>query len=232
MSMLCFVTLILTATFTLPPSSALSKSPSFESAGLTQYQHQRPTIHTGCGSVIDDLERMADTSSHGMTNRGDHGNWAHELTHYVNSMFRRAASREHGGKWNGFYAGDGWALTLPEPNIKLMDIAKEIPKADRGRAYQTYLINQQKWWNSEPLYILDEATAAASGLRYHTSSRTTDKGREALLSEWICYSSALVRAVQKRDPGYSHLAELEAFVRWHNARCFYLITQHQALVKP
>lgn len=169
---------------------------------------------------------MADKASHGMRATHDPGNWAHELTHYVNSMFRRAATKQYSRKSNGCYISGGYALTLPEPSLTLADIARLVPQELRTTTYQIYLKDQQKWWNREPLYVLDEATAAYNGLLYQVQARKTDNGREKLLRNWIGLTKVLVVAVEKKDPGYSHLPQLKAFVAWYGQAGDLLADRH------
>jgi len=200
-----------------------------EPGDLIRYKYYRPNITTGFGPVVDDLERMADSASHGMTNRSDPGNWVHELTHYVNARMRSHASRHYGRPANGFYVLGGLSIWLPEPAIKLADVSRIIPPRQQGNSYQTYLIDQQRWWNNEPLYILDEATAAANALCYQVTEGRIDRQRERLAIQFRGYSNALLRAVLMRDSRYSHFEQLRAFVVWHNLRLEHLIQQHQAL---
>jgi len=225
--MVACATIVLAGEWTQATTTTTSlTAPSFETSGLIKYLHSRPHIVTGYGPVIDDLEQMADKASHGMTNKSDLGNWAHELTHYVNSMFRRAATRQFQQPGNGCYIVGGYALTLPEPALTLADIARRVPKEHRNGTYDTYLVRQQRWWNKEPLYVLDEATAAMNGLQYQVDARKTDKHREKLLRDWMVLVKILVITVRERDPGYSHLPQLEAFVDWYVARGKLMADRH------
>lgn len=194
-----------------------------------KYLYSRPNITTGFGPVIDDLERMADKPDHGMTARSDPGNWAHELTHYVNSMFRQAASKEHGRPWNGFYCLDGYAVTLPEPKVTLEQVSSMVPRSQHNAVYKNYFVSSRQWWDNEPLYLLDEATAAMNGLQYFIYANEQDCGRADLLEKWRVLTPYLIKAVENFDPGYDHLDELKAFVAWQRAYSHYLLTQHKRL---
>jgi hypothetical protein len=172
----------------------------------------RPDYTTGYGPVIDDLEQHVD-GEHPMRNEKDPGNWAHELSHWVHSVLRKETKERD----NCFYVGEGKYLRLPEPSTTLKQIAEEIPKDERGASYNLYFVEQRSDWNDVPLYVLDEACCYTTGLQYHVTSKTKDKRREEAAEEFVLYSQALVRAVEKHDPGYSHLDVLKDFVDW-NAR--------------
>lgn len=161
-----------------------------------------------------------------MRNTSDPGNWAHELTHQVNSMFRHAATVKYGREGNGCYIVGGYALTLPEPKLTLADIARQVPPSWRDRTYQTYLVSQRRWWNRQPLYVLDEAAAAHNGLLYQVTVRRMDSERERLARSWINLTKVLVVAVGKNDPNYSHLPQLKTFVSWYGARVKLMADRH------
>ena len=200
---------------------------SFDQAGLTKYLYPNPQT-TGFGRVLDDLESMA-VGPHQMRNESDPGNWAHELTHHVNAAFRSEASRIFGRQGNGFYVLSGYAIMLPEPNVTLKQVATLIPQKHRSDTYKEYVIASQRWWNKEPLFMLDEAVAAMNGLEYHVDKGTPDRGREILMRDWLVLVPYLLEAVEKFDPGYSHHDELKNFISWQLAYADYLATLHNRL---
>lgn len=68
------------------------------------------------------------------------------------------------GAINGFYIMNGYYCTVNEPsNIKLSTIANLIPRDLRKVSYQLYLVEQQRYWNNESCYIIDEAVAYQNG---------------------------------------------------------------------
>lgn len=173
----------------------------------------RPDVTTGYGAVIDDLERRVG-ANHPMRNEKDPGNWAHELTHYLQNDLRNVTKEND----NCFYVGNGSYLRLPEPRLKLKQVADEIPPHERGEAYQTYFVSQLSQFPNSPLYVLDEACCFAIGVEHHRVTDTKDAYREARLLEFSAYCRALVRAVKKHDPQYKELPLLEAFVEWNLRR--------------
>lgn len=173
----------------------------------------RPAYTTGFGPVIDDLEQHSD-GRHPMRNENDPANWAHELTHQLNSDLRQQ-TREHD---NCFYVFGSKYIRLMEPDITLRQVARMVPVEDRGDAYQTYFVDSLRWWNDEPLYTLDELCAYLAGMQYNASIGERDAYCEKLAGEFVVYSSWLVKAVEKYNPDYDQLGELRVFVEWSKRR--------------
>jgi hypothetical protein len=84
--------------------------------------------------------------------------WGHEGTHGVNSLLRQNFPGN-----NGFYTLDDNCFIAPEPNFKLRDVAKRVPRELRHDGYQLYLVQQQRWWNDSPLYVFDELSSYFNG---------------------------------------------------------------------
>jgi hypothetical protein len=166
----------------------------------------RPNIETGFGELIDDLERHAQ-AGHPMRNKKDPGNWVHELTHQINSNLRKD------GK-NCFYVFGGKYISLKEPNITLSQIKVKV----KGPLYQLYLVNQRRYFEHQPLYILDEATASTNALQYCIENKIKDNHREKCALEFIEYSKDLLRTVQELDPDYEDMEALKAYVEWNEER--------------
>jgi len=178
------------------------------------YPEVRPNLKDqGYGWMINDLERHAHAGNP-MRNESDPGNWVHELTHQVNSDIR-VATRAHD---NAFYVMKGRYVIFVEPNVTLKQVAKMVPEKDRGPIYHSYLVEQQRGWNREPLYVLDEATAYANGLQYHVTTHTKDQSRLDYANEFLAYTEALIRTIEKYDPDYKQLTELREYVEWNKRR--------------
>jgi hypothetical protein len=183
------------------------------------YDSLRPDLEpTGFGPVIDDLERHA-TAGHPMRNRRDPGNWAHELSHQVNSQIRE-------GRNNGFYVLKNRCLVLPEPNFTLDKVADAVAKKDRGPSYNLYLIKMVRWWRDEPLYVMDEATAYATGLEYAVVAGHKDQSRRNSANEFVTYSRVLLETTKRLDSDYPELGVLEDYVNWNAARVSQLTNKH------
>lgn len=115
------------------------------------------------GGLLGDIDcRMWAPKNVGFTwktYRGkDKVNWAHEGTHSVNSRIRNLNKVD-----NGYYLLYGDAISLKHPKFKLKDIAKSVPKDKRCSLYKLYIVKQQRSWNNEPLYVLDELVAYTNG---------------------------------------------------------------------
>lgn len=152
-------------------------------------------VETGY-AIVDDLESHA-TPGHPMRNERDVGNWVHELTHQVNCELRN----KRGG--NCFYVLDNKYLWLPEPAVTLRQVITE-----RSDIFDADAIRE---WNNRPLYILDETTACTNGY-------LQDPERKWGALKCVEHSKALVRAIEKHDPGYSHLQVLKEYVEWNENR--------------
>lgn len=119
-------------------------------------------VSPSLGEVLGDIEsRMP--RGHIYQFPDDLITWAHETTHGLNSKIRND-NRPPGIKTNAFYLLDGKGLVMIEPpGLRLSDVAPLIPRNLRGRIYQLYMIDQQRWWNNEPLYMWDEWVAYMNG---------------------------------------------------------------------
>ena len=210
--------------------------PRDDSAHLVQWSKARKDVDYGHGPIVDDIESyvLDNRFSRQMRDKNDIGNWVHEQTHYVNARFRitmKKRSKIHG--WNSAYVLNGYAFSALEPSITLADVAVAVPEAKKGRFYKQALIEPQNdprgERNSQPLYVLDEASAAANALCYQVSVKKMDATRCSLALEWADYSDALVVAVEKDDSEYESLNKLRWFVTWHNVRIRFLSQAHRNL---
>lgn len=92
----------------------------------------------------------------------DHGRITnvHETVHGINSYLNNAFFAK---KVRGFYAGNGRAILLPQPDIKLSRVIPYIPDILKEYRYKTYFISLLKTWNDVPLYPMDEWSAYIAG---------------------------------------------------------------------
>jgi len=181
------------------------------------YPVLRPDVTTGYGKIIDDLEQHS-VAKHPMRNKVDPGNWAHELTHFINSKLREPGD-------NCFYFLEGRYVRLPEPKITILQVARFVDDAHRGTSYDIYF-RQSRSWVNQPLYLMDEASAYANGLAYHVEAGTKDNNRVEIANEFVVYSKALLAAVRKLDPEYPKLHELSVLVSWYEKRIKYLTDRY------
>lgn len=110
------------------------------------------------------------------------------------------------GRINGFYVLHNTCCTIPEPShLKLATIARLIPSQYRKVSYQLYLVDQQRYWNDESTYILDEVFAYQNGsllgLQVGDMSRTEDSFHRGL--EMNLYGLYLMKEAQ--DPAIAQV---------------------------
>lgn len=131
----------------------------------------------------------------------------HECLHAVNSRIRR----EYVGK-AGFYLKNDKAFIFSPVPVKLKEVAALVEQKDKNHLYQTYLIDAQKDWNDEALYVLDELSAYVAGYQvgreYNLTARYQDsqKSGYALLT----FSKIVLQLAKERN--YSEIEELTKFV--------------------
>lgn len=141
--------------------------------------------------------------------------YCHEATHMLNSRIRRDYG---GGNFNAVYVGNGRAYVAPEPKVTLRQISEYVDESLRNSTYKLYFIQQQRDWNEQPLYILDEWTAYANGSLAAIELDDDPHGTYERALWFNHFADCLIQAVQDHDPGYSHLEELTHFVTWHKRR--------------
>ena len=136
--------------------------------------------------------------------------WAHETEHGLNSRIRC----RYQGHVNAAYIPGGLALVLPEPPVTLGEVARAIPPADRGPVYSLYLVEQRRYWDREPLYLVDELSAYTIGAAVGIEHGLTRRAAESLAYAAELRGYALVMAALARQRGYSHAAELDSALAW------------------
>lgn len=142
-------------------------------------------------TVLGDIE--AHTSS--VFRSGDVVTNVHESVHQINSELR---NKYH---CPAFYILQDKAILVDEPkNVRLSDIAKEIRPAERGPNYQLYLIQQQKDWNNQPTYVLDEWSAYRAGSICAAETGVRVEDAKNHLVEFTRYAWALVRLAPELRP--------------------------------
>lgn len=131
---------------------------------------------------------------------------AHEWNHGINSDIRNSVK----GNFNAYYVGNDHAIWLPEPRTTLAKVSKFVPYTLQGSRFKLYLIEQQVYWNNQPLYIFDEFVA------YRTSTivaieeckkKDIEKGGERTDEAFSClefsiYGLAVCMAIKQDDPTY------------------------------
>jgi hypothetical protein len=138
----------------------------------------------------------------------------HELTHGVSNRLH-ASTVKH-----GIYLLDGKGIVLKHPKVTIEQVANSIPKAERGRIFDLYLVQQRKDWNKSPIYLLDEHNAYIHGTLAHRQLGLGVKRRETYdhAREMERYVRQLVKVVERHDPAYPDMEKLKTFVEWQSDR--------------
>jgi hypothetical protein len=139
---------------------------------------------------------------------------AHEMNHGVSNRLH-ASTIKH-----GIYLGNGTGIILPHPQVTIKHVADRVPKDQRGKVYDLYMVQQRRDWNKSPIYILDETVAYYTGCVAHKQLGYGKHRSETFefAKELQRYSEVLVDTVRKLDPTYPEMVTLEKFVRWQGDR--------------
>jgi hypothetical protein len=145
---------------------------------------------------------------------------AHETTHGINSEIRNANQRA-GARVNGFYVLQGRGVLVEDPNIKMQNALRFVPKNLRSYRWPLYMEQQIKSWNDTPTYILDEWVAYVNGGQCGVDDVRQGKWRGQWTDvvsgccDFSFYAVALAMATKADDPRYwdSH-PQLRDFLVW------------------
>jgi hypothetical protein len=137
--------------------------------------------------------------------------WAHETTHGINARIRNELRVQ-----NGFYCLFNRAFTIDSPKITLKDISNNTPASlKQGKTYKLYIVQQQRYWNDTPLYVLDELTAYTNGAIVGIENQMWDRATYSLecAKEMLEFSKI---ALSLCPSNYSHTTELAKYIRWYS----------------
>lgn len=134
----------------------------------------------------------------------------HECTHGVNSMLRQ----RFGGEC--YYIADGKFVRFPSIGIRLEAVRQRCKY--RGMSFDLYLVQQQRYWGSNALYLFDEWSAYANGAAVAVYRRVAGQNWSEVLQacEFGYYTYELLQLV---PDSYPQKRQLELFWRWHAKRC-------------
>lgn len=199
-------------------ASVRANVPAFR-AGWVQVQPVRSFQNAAHGKLGSEIQSMLPAGHIYLTAGESNVNAAHETTHGVNSRVRQM----YGSGVNAFFVGQGSdaknnAFVCREPRLRLSDVLARVPGDLRGGGCALYLGRQQRDWNDQPTYCLDEWTAYVNG-----ATVGFDIGRPEWMEleraiEFCGYATALVLAVEDIDPGYADKDALAAFIGWQLCR--------------
>lgn len=137
-------------------------------------------------------------------NRGD-GRYtdAHETSHFISSEIRNANT----GHNNGFYLLNDIGVLLEHPKITIREAGGYIPRTLRGMRYQLYFVDQLRYWNEDPLYIVEELNCYTLGgmtalddAKNNRSLERTDAVAGSF--EFSIYTLGMIMCIQDKDKSY------------------------------
>lgn len=185
------------------------------------YQPKQNETDKRWGAVLTEIQQHLDPS-HGNTYYSkDNITHAHETTHGINADVRNNLGKN--GQ-NGFYCLNNQAALLTDPKCRLSQIGKNVPQSLRGTRFNLYLVQQTRYWDDVPTYVLDEWIAYINGisagvdqinrgLYEERPGETSDVAIGPM--EFTYYALALCCTIKEHDPDYfknhPEFAEFVAF---------------------
>lgn len=138
----------------------------------------------------------------------------HETSHMISSEIRNS----HKGNVNGFFIPLDQAVVVDQPNVKIKDVAGYVPPNLRGSRYKLYLVDQSRYWNDSPLYIMEEwhcyALGGASAVADSKLKLKLEKTDAVAGSfEFMIYNTALFKCIIDTDKEYDIL-KFKEFYNW------------------
>ena len=171
------------------------------------------------GKTLNDIESHIQTN-HAYRFPSMPMTWAHETTHGINANIR---NRFFGGKpvRTGFYCLDDRCVLIDEPvGTRLSRFVSKIPAVLRGPSYDLYLRQQLRYWDSHPLYILDEWVAYTNGTACGQEVKEDGWFYELLQAHNFCvYAIFMAKQIEEDCPDYDQ-TQLKAFIVWNTQRVF------------
>jgi len=193
---------------------------------------------TGLGEILSDIESHMPAGH--IYRDSDKITWGHETTHGIHSRLRQKYSQsgeiiktslgryfKSSNRINCFYVLENRAIILKEPNVTLAQVAGNVPQSLRGEVYRLYLIQQQRYWNKEPLYVFDEWVAYGNGAAVrHDLDIKNRVGTVRYALEFNVYAMTLAQTAKIDDP------QFKKFLMWNLERTMNLYkinnpTEHQ-----
>jgi hypothetical protein len=140
--------------------------------------------------------------------------WVHELTHGASNRLQ-ASTIKH-----GIYLGSGKGIILKHPKVTIEQVARQVPNNQRGPIFQLYMVDQPKGgWNDSPIYLLDEWNAYIAGTIARKQLGWDKRGETVTFArEMERYCRTMLAVVEKRDPDYPDLKNLDGFIEWQSDR--------------
>lgn len=181
---------------------------------ILEWTDYNPTGSKKDVNIFEDVLSHCTPEGRKIAYDADKVTYCHEVTHQVNSHIRNKFQKQ------GFYCGNGrcFLLSRPGSNVKLEHVCEFVEDQYKNSTYDLYLVKQRKWWNDDPLYVLDEQAAYINGSQTAKELNVDEHGSFDRCIWFGHYAQAMIQAVKKYDPHYSDLKKLEAFVDYQSNR--------------
>lgn len=126
----------------------------------------------------------------------------HETSHFISSALRKGRMG-----YNGFYILDNNAVIVKEPPTTIGEVAEYVPSNLRGYRYKLYFVEQRRYWDEQPLYIMEEWNCYILGGicavdDYNNKRELERTDAVSGMFEFLVYSTALAMCIQDKCPEY------------------------------
>lgn len=173
--------------------------------------------------LLDRTDKFADIDGHMPANHiykdNDILTYSHETVHGLNSSLRQLMAPKFGNRVSCLYVLNDKFILLVEPNYTLSQVANKVPISIRGSGYQLYLIEQARYWEGQPLYILDELVAYNNSVEVGIEYNIKDfAGRKEKVIEFLNYSIILDAYTWNKFDDQQYSDSLREFILWYTKR--------------
>lgn len=161
----------------------------------------------------------------------------HETAHGISADLTNQYYKDYSSKIEALYYGNGKGIILTSPNLLIRDISKYVPENLRSYRFQLYFVDQLKYWDEYPLYVLDEWVAYIWGARcavedYNLKNIDTKADSVSGSLEFSVYTIGLCLAIKDKDPEYwKNNKQFKLFVEEHLLRAEKVFFEGRSIFK-
>jgi hypothetical protein len=129
----------------------------------------------------------------------------HESLHVLHARIRIKYKKP-----NAYYLLKNRAFVFKNPKISLKQVADNVKK--RGPNYDLYLVEQQKYWNDTPFYVIDELVAYIGGTMVGLDSDNKNRTIDSYNHVLEMWEYTIVAQELARHSGFEEQKELDEFL--------------------
>lgn len=160
----------------------------------------KPIRQAGSIGVLGDIE--SHMPARNQYQDSDRTTSAHEQCHGLCSRLRKQYSQYD----EVLYILQNNAVGfMDDKNVTLARISQEVPRSIRGNTYNLYLVQQQRYWNRNPTYVLEEMVCYVNGTHAGIDYKMVDRAGFSLGNASQLMGAALVFA--KLSPSDTQLRD-------------------------